>query len=119
LSDGAVRGSAVTFYARRLRRILPAFAFFTAVYLLLICIFGKNPHGAPVSTSNVITNMAFLTPAVHPFSGEDVSLGFIPGTWSLTPEMWFYCLLPIIALISSKKLIHWLVILAFVTFGSV
>jgi peptidoglycan/LPS O-acetylase OafA/YrhL len=105
--------SAAKFYLRRVLRILPAFAFFTAVYLALVALFGKHPSGAPLTSLNFLLNITFLSPLVAWFGGTAVSsLDIVPGTWSLNAEVWFYILMPALAAILVPLPARWIWLLA-------
>lgn len=117
IRERSVRQPAAMFLTRRVRRIMPAFLFFSGVYLLAAWVFGKNAHGAPLSVTNILCNLLFLAPAAYPFRG-DVTPDLMPGTWSLTPEIWFYALLPVFALLSANRVIRFALLTALLLIGT-
>ena len=105
-------GDLAAFYRRRLRRILPAFLFFLALYFGFICIYGANNDWTPLTPLNLFGAITFLSPAIRLLMPDMVpSLEVIPGTWSLNPEMWFYALLPAALLLCSGKRWPFLIVL--------
>lgn len=100
------------FYRRRLRRILPAFAYFTAIYMALVLLVGKHHFGAELTPANVLLNLSFLSPIPAWFGSKAASsLDIVPGTWSLNPEMWFYLIMPILAWLFRRLPTQWIAIL--------
>lgn len=103
---------AADFYRRRARRILPAFVFFTVVYLVLVMILGKHHFGADTSFGNLVFNLTFTSPIAAALgSGVVGSLDIVPGTWSLNAEVWFYVLMPALALGIGRLPAKWLILL--------
>jgi peptidoglycan/LPS O-acetylase OafA/YrhL len=97
--------AAADFFVRRARRILPAYLFFVAVYLLMALVIGSYKSAASVDWVNLISNLAFVSPIIRwlEIPGWNVSsLDVVPGTWSLTPEVWFYALMPPLAIALLK-----------------
>jgi peptidoglycan/LPS O-acetylase OafA/YrhL len=119
LAEGSPIPSPTRFYVRRLRRIMPAFLCFACAYLLLVYTVGPNAAALPISSDSIAANLFFMAPVVCLFSGNAVP-DLVPGTWSLTPEMWFYLLLPMIALLSTAihRKLHWLLIVAMLALGT-
>jgi peptidoglycan/LPS O-acetylase OafA/YrhL len=102
---GAELPSAKKFYLRRIFRIMPAYLYFFGIFWLATAVFGKNPHGAAPAPANIAVNLAFLSPVASLFD-DGISPDFVPGTWSLTPEMWFYAILPLVAVVSRRRSLH-------------
>lgn len=106
------REQTTEFYRRRARRILPAFIFFTAVYLALILILGKHHFGADAHFGNLLFNLTFTSPIAAALgSGVVRSLDIVPGTWSLNGEIWFYVLMPALALAIERLPAKWMILL--------
>lgn len=98
-----IRTAITSFYKRRAQRILPAFIFFSALYFLLVGLEGRHHFGASMNPENVILNLTFLSPLAAAAGMNSVSsLDILPGTWSLNPEMWFYVLMPGLAILISR-----------------
>ena len=119
LAEGSAMQTPTQFYFRRIRRIMPALLFFTFFYLLLFYTLGPNRCAAPASPGDIATSLLFLAPARCLLQGNALP-DLVPGTWSLTPEMWFYLLLPLLAVITratSRKLL-WLLIPAMLALGT-
>lgn len=89
------------FYLRRIFRIMPAFLFVFSLYLVLFFILGPSPYSSLVNFFTVFSNILFLNPLVR-WLIPSWPIDIIPGTWSLTPEIYFYLILPVIALISKS-----------------
>lgn len=105
--------TAAQFYLRRVLRILPAFAFFTTLYLILVALVGKHPSGASLNFQNIFLNLTFLSPLAVWFGNAAVSsLDIVPGTWSLNPEVWFYLFMPALAAILAPLPARWIWLLA-------
>ncbi len=119
LAEGSAMQTPTQFYFRRIRRIMPALLFFTFFYLLLFYTLGPNRCAAPASPGDIATSLLFLAPVRCLLQGNALP-DLVPGTWSLTPEMWFYLLLPLLAVITratSRKLL-WLLIPAMLALGT-
>jgi peptidoglycan/LPS O-acetylase OafA/YrhL len=106
---------------RRVRRILPAFAFFLVLYILLAVIVGRNPNSSSIDIGNFVANIFFLTPlAVATGIGPTpTSLDIIPGTWSLNPEIWFYLLLPLLFVPRMPRVCRWALLFIALVFGHI
>jgi peptidoglycan/LPS O-acetylase OafA/YrhL len=107
-----------SFMQSRARRILPGYFFYLAMYLLLVLLLGKHRYGASLGLSNFLLNFFFLTPVANLSSRNPplaTSLDLMPGTWSLNAEMWFYAVMPLLALglgRFSSRWTGWLLLLA-------
>ena len=98
---------------------MPAYLYFVTAYGLAIALFGKNLHGSPETFANIAANLVFLAPLAALLVGDGISLGFVPGSWSLTPEMWFYAILPPLARLASWRSFHGILIALLLVFGTV
>ena len=106
LADSLAKGSAMQtptqFYFRRIRRIMPALLFFTFFYLLLFYTLGPNRSPGPASRETSQRACCSWPPVSCLLPGDGLP-DLVPGTWSLTPEMWFYLLLPLLAVITRAS----------------
>jgi peptidoglycan/LPS O-acetylase OafA/YrhL len=99
-----------SFAESRIRRILPAYAFYMCLYLALIAVVGKHRFAADLGASNFLLNLAFLTPIANlaPVpSAIASSLDVLPGTWSLNAEIWFYAAMPFVAALLGRVRGRW------------
>lgn len=74
------------FFIKRLFRIAPMYYLAIIYYIIIGLIFYSR-----IDYINVISNLFF----VHGLSPETIN-SFVPGGWSITVEMFFYCLIPFI-----------------------
>ncbi|MBI5821705.1 MAG: acyltransferase [Verrucomicrobia bacterium] len=92
------------FYRRRALRILPAY-WFVIIFYTVVCA-GIMNREAP-NLLRIVINAFFLQLPAEPLFarlGLKMGLDYIPGTWSLTPEIWFYAVLPWVALMTRKDI---------------
>jgi len=90
------------FYWRRFLRIYPAFLVYTIVGVLIFRFFSAN--GSTTSILNLLSNLTFLQPLMVFLGDGSVTQDVLPGTWSLVLEVYFYVLLPIVALLTKRTL---------------
>lgn len=93
-----------TFYRRRALRILPAY-WFVIIFYTVVCA-GIVDRQAP-NLLRIVVNAFFLQLPAEPLFahlGFKMGMDYIPGTWSLTPEIWFYAVLPWVALFTRKNI---------------
>ncbi|UOQ72246.1 acyltransferase family protein [Hymenobacter cellulosilyticus] len=75
------------FFLRRFFRIAPLYYLGVAFYSL----FFTTVHVPMVTVSSLLANLTFL----HGLRPEWIH-SIVPGGWSITVEMWFYCLAPLL-----------------------
>ena len=106
-----LRAQIISFVQSRARRILPAYFFYLALYMLLVAIVGKHRYGADLRAWNFFLNFVFLSPIANvlpTIKPVVTSLDVVPGTWSLNAEMWFYAAMPLLAVLLSRLMsIRW------------
>lgn len=91
------------FFRHRIRRIVPGFLAAFLVYISLVILVGYYHAGVPITVSNIAINMLFLSPVAYLLMGAPYAyIDFMPGTWSLNPEFYFYISMPVLAFIFSK-----------------
>jgi peptidoglycan/LPS O-acetylase OafA/YrhL len=86
------------FYSRRIKRLVPALAWFITIASLLICLFQQNPVTSlrtAVSALFGFSNLYLLKQATDYF-GSSSDLNVFTHTWSLGVEEQFYFLFPIL-----------------------
>lgn len=114
----AFKHQCLSFAQSRARRILPGYLLYIGMYFLLVALVGKHRYGASMNISNFLLNFFFLTPVANLFSSTPplaTTLDLMPGTWSLNAEMWFYAVMPLIALALGRfsgRWSGWLLMLA-------
>jgi peptidoglycan/LPS O-acetylase OafA/YrhL len=74
------------FFLRRLFRIAPMYYLGILFYSLWFTLVQPRPS---ITTSSVLANLTFL----HGLNPYWIN-GVVPGGWSITVEIWFYCLAP-------------------------
>ena len=74
------------FFIKRVLRIAPMY-YLAIIYYIIFGVF----FFSQIDYVNVISNMFF----VHGLSPQTIN-SFVPGGWSITVEMFFYCLIPVI-----------------------
>ncbi len=110
--QGGTHPAVTKFWKRRALRILPAY-YLVIFFFMVIC--RAMIDGDPPNVVKVVSNMVFL----HTFTqwcGKPES-SYVPGTWSLAPEVWFYALLPLLAMLSKSRLRFALVMACMLTTG--
>jgi peptidoglycan/LPS O-acetylase OafA/YrhL len=84
------------FYARRVKRLLPALIVFVLITAFLICLFDPDP-GVSLRTGTAsligLSNLFLLQQAVDYFA-ESTELNIFTHTWSLGVEEQFYLIFP-------------------------
>ncbi|MDZ5459076.1 acyltransferase family protein [Azohydromonas lata] len=106
----AFKAQCWSFAQSRARRILPGYLLYLVMYLLLVALVGKHRYGANMDSSNFLLNFFFLTPVANLSSHTPplaTTLDLMPGTWSLNAEMWFYAVMPLLALALGRISGRW------------
>jgi peptidoglycan/LPS O-acetylase OafA/YrhL len=117
-STGAI--DIVGFYARRLRRLLPALLFMLAVtgslaWLLLTPTEQREHARAALSVPLWLSNLHFALAEQNYFS-PDASSNLFLHTWSLGVEEQFYLFWPLLlSALAGRQLARWLVVVAIVS----
>jgi peptidoglycan/LPS O-acetylase OafA/YrhL len=86
------------FYARRIKRLIPALILCVLITSLLICLFNKNPNASletGIASLFGISNLYLLKQATDYF-GTSAQLNVFTHTWSLGVEEQFYVIFPFI-----------------------
>ncbi|WP_254947975.1 acyltransferase family protein [Cyanobium sp. N.Huapi 1H5] len=91
------------FYARRVKRLLPALIVFVLISAFLICLFDPDP-GVSLRTGTAslfgLSNLFLLQQAVDYFA-ESTELNIFTHTWSLGVEEQFYLVFPFLIWLSG------------------
>lgn len=91
------------FYARRVKRLLPALIVFVLISAFLICLFDPEP-GVSLKTGTAslfgLSNLFLLQQAVDYFA-ESTELNIFTHTWSLGVEEQFYLVFPFLIWLSG------------------
>ncbi len=91
------------FYARRVKRLLPALVVFVLITAFLICLFDPEP-GVSLRTGTAslfgLSNLFLLQQAVDYFA-ESTELNIFTHTWSLGVEEQFYLVFPFLIWLSG------------------
>ena len=91
------------FYERRVKRLVPALAFFVAIASLAICLFNPNPGlqlDIGVRSLFGISNIALYKQSTDYFA-QSTELNIFTHTWSLGVEEQFYMLFPFLVWFSG------------------
>jgi peptidoglycan/LPS O-acetylase OafA/YrhL len=86
------------FYAKRIKRLVPALVLFIAIASILICLFQQNPDTSlrtAISALFGFSNLYLLKQATDYFASSS-DLNVFTHTWSLGVEEQFYFLFPIL-----------------------
>lgn len=90
--------SPAKFYFRRFLRIYPAYAAMVALYLTIAVTLGNVTHLEKPTLSDVLANLFLIHPFAVFWPGSTVSPNLLHGTWSLAAEVYFYAVLPGVAI---------------------
>lgn len=93
-----------TFYKRRFLRIYPAFFSCSIIGIAILYFWGGKLHIPYPTAENLISNLLFIQPIAVFRQGNTVAPYFLEGTWSLVVEVYFYLLLPLLALVFRKTI---------------
>ena len=97
-SGTSVLGSLLDFYARRVRRIVPALVLFVLICGLAICLVTPNPAyslGTGIASLFGLSNVYLLWNSADYFA-ESTQYNAFTHTWSLGVEEQFYLIVPLI-----------------------
>ena len=104
-------GRVASFALRRGARILPAYWVALGIALVLLATVTPSP-GVP-GAGPIATHFALLeTPALLAQSHYPLGLGVIPPVWTLSVELGFYVVLPLVAAAYFRHPVVWLAITA-------
>lgn len=99
--------SLLSFYKKRIQRIIPALTFMV-ITVLLVCFFVYMPDDYKEVTKNASGSLLFISNIVYAFGGSyfgnSADNNVLLHTWSLSVEWQFYILLPIALLILNRYL---------------
>jgi peptidoglycan/LPS O-acetylase OafA/YrhL len=87
------------FYARRVRRLLPALVVVVIAYLVIEAVFYPDQMPGAVGASiYALTYTGDLSSFIHPIANA----GYLDHTWSLAVEEQFYLLWPVLLVVSRR-----------------
>jgi peptidoglycan/LPS O-acetylase OafA/YrhL len=87
------------FYARRVKRIIPAMLMFIATMAVLICLFNPSPHESLQTGLAAIFGVSnlYLRERATDYFAPSTQLNVFTHTWSLGVEEQFYLVFPLIS----------------------
>ena len=95
----------IGFYARRIKRLIPALVFFVAINSILICLFNPNPRFSietGLASLFGFSNL-YLLKASTDYFAPSTELNVFVHTWSLGVEQQFYLLFPFLVWFSGFR----------------
>jgi len=114
--NGGEFGPLRTYALRRAARILPLYWATLIVSLLGLKLFTTNPQASAHLGVNLLLHLTFLSRPIAPLVGLLEGFGANPVVWTLSLEVLFYLLLPVVAVRFYRRPELWFGILVAISF---